>query len=176
MAESPAARPGPAPGTGAGGADLAATGNAGLVSRVAAIVVDVLVLTVAVLVVGSLPTTAANAVLGDAPGWLVAGCAVVAVLLPWAYFTVCWWLVGESVGGLVLGVHVRRADGRRLSPLRAALRALVGLLLAPLWTVGLLGVLTDRRRRAWHDRVFGTVVRYADRATTGHGSLPVTGR
>jgi uncharacterized RDD family membrane protein YckC len=139
-------------------------------------VVDVLLLTVAVLVVGSLPTTAADAVLGDAPGWLVAGCAVVAAVLPWAYFAVGWWLIGETVGGLVFAVQVRRPDGRRLSPLRAAVRALVGLLLAPLWTIGLLGVLTDRRRRAWHDRVFGTVVRYADRAVTGHGSLPVPPR
>jgi len=173
VAELPAPPPGALPAAGAASGGVAPAGNAGLVSRVAAIVVDVLLLTVAVLVVGSLPTTAANAVLGDAPGWLVTGCAVVAALLPWAYFTVCWWLPGETVGGLVLGVQIRRADGRRLSPLRAAARALIGLLFAPLWTIGLLGILTDRRRRAWHDRLFGTVVRYADRATTGHGSLPV---
>lgn len=36
-----------------------------------------------------------------------------------------------------------------------------GVLLAPLWLFGLSAVLWDGHRRAWHDRIFGTVVRYA---------------
>ncbi len=142
--------------------------NAGLVSRVAAIAVDVVLLTGAVLVVGGLPPSAASAVLGSSPGWLTTSCAVVAAALPWLYFTTFWWLTGETVGGLVFGVRVRRRSGRRLSPVRAALRAAVGLTFAPLWTIGLLGVLTDRRRRAWHDRLFGTVVYYVDRPSRAH--------
>jgi uncharacterized RDD family membrane protein YckC len=134
-----------------------------LVSRVCAIAVDTLLLTVAVLVVGGVPVLAAEAILGSSPAWLSAGSAALAATLSWLYYTACWWLTGETVGGMLLGLRVRRADGARLSPVRAGVRALVGLLFAPLWMVGLLGTLTNPSRRAWHDRLFGTVVNYVDR-------------
>jgi uncharacterized RDD family membrane protein YckC len=137
---------------------------AGLVTRVTAILTDVLLLTGAALVVGGLPPAAANAVRGHSPNWLSVVCSLAAAALPWLYYTGCWWLTGQTIGGLLLGTRLRRGDGSRLSMARAGLRALVGLLLAPLWAVGLLWVLADRRRRAWHDLLFGTVVRYAPRS------------
>ena len=132
---------------------------AGLVTRSMGLAVDVGVLTLACLAVGALPVTICNAILGSSPSWLKAASAGCAAQVPWLYFTLCWWVTGQTVGGALMGEWVRRADGRRLSPLRAAARALGGLLLAPVWTVGMLGILRDGRRRAWHDRVFGTVVR-----------------
>ena len=72
-----------------------------------------------------------------------------------------WWLASQTVGGLVVGTVVLRPDGSELSLLHAALRAAIGLLLAPVWMVGLLAVLWDGQRRAWHDRLLHTVVRYA---------------
>jgi uncharacterized RDD family membrane protein YckC len=137
---------------------------AGLVSRVAAIVVDTLLLTLAVLVIGGLPPAAARAVLDSNPNWLATTCAVAATVLPWAYFTACWWLTGETAGDLVFGLRVRRTNRRGLSLLRAGSRALAGLLLAPLWTVGLLTILVDPRRRALHDYVFGTAVEYTQKS------------
>jgi uncharacterized RDD family membrane protein YckC len=145
---------------------------AGLVSRVAAIVTDLLLLTGAVLVVTGLPPAAVNAVRGgQSPEWLATLCSLAGAGLPWLYFTTCWWLTGQTVGGLLFGTQVRRPSGARVSLPRSALRAAVGLTFAPVWTVGLLGILTSRRRRAWHDRVFGTVVRYAPRSRD-MGSLP----
>jgi uncharacterized RDD family membrane protein YckC len=132
--------------------------HAGLVTRVSAIVVDILLLTGAVLVVGGLPPAATTAVLGHSPYWLSRACALAGAVLPWFYFTLSWWLTGATVGDLVFGVRVRRPGGARVSPLRAALRAAIGLTFAPVWTVGLLYILVDRRRRALHDVVFGTVV------------------
>jgi uncharacterized RDD family membrane protein YckC len=79
-------------------------------------------------------------------------------VLPWGYFTICWAVTGRTAGAVLVRVRTARADGRTLSVGRSAIRALVGLLLAPLWLVGLIGTLADSRRRAWHDRVFGTVV------------------
>ncbi len=137
---------------------------AGLVSRLAALAVDVAVLTVAVLAIGALPPAATEAVLGSSPDWLARACAIAGAVLPWLYFTLCWWLTGETVGGLLLGIRVRRRDGARVSPVRAGLRAFLGLTFAPLWLVGLLAILVDGRRRALHDLVFATVVRYADRS------------
>jgi len=137
---------------------------AGLVSRLTGLIMDVVLLTVLCLTVRILPVVAWEQVLpGDSPGWLEVLCGVAAALLPWAYFTTAWSFTGQTVGGLLIGTVVRRNDGRELGFLQAAARALVGLLLAPVWFVGLIGVLADQRRRAWHDRVFRTVVRFVQR-------------
>lgn len=137
---------------------------AGLVSRLAALGTDVLLLTVLELSIRSLPTLAwEQMVVRPAPGWLSAGSAVLVILLPWSYFTAGWWLSGQTAGSRLFGIAVQRPDGRVPSFPRAAGRAAIGLLLPPLWMVGLLATLWDQRRRAWHDRVFGTVVRYVGR-------------
>jgi uncharacterized RDD family membrane protein YckC len=137
---------------------------AGLVSRLAALSIDVVVVTVASTVVRTAPPVMWEGVLGgSAPGWLTVGSAALASLFPWLYFTLCWWLTGQTVGDIALGVIVCRQDGARVSLIQAGLRALIGLALAPLWIVGLLAILWEPRRRAWHDRVFRTVVRYSRR-------------
>jgi uncharacterized RDD family membrane protein YckC len=132
---------------------------AGLVTRLTGLVVDVGLLTVAGLAVGGLPGLAWEQVLGEPPGWVTAAAGVASALLPWAYLTACWTLTGRTVGAMLVDVRTCRADGRPMSAGRAALRALIGLVLAPLWLVGLVGTLRDEHRRAWHDRLFGTVVR-----------------
>lgn len=137
----------------------AAARYAGLVTRSMGLGVDIGVLTLACLIIGALPVTAAEAILGTAPSWLKPASALCAAQVPWLYFTLCWWVTGQTVGGVIMGEWVRRTDGRRLPLWRAAVRAIGGLLLTPVWLVGMLGTLADGRRRAWHDRVFGTVVR-----------------
>ena len=137
---------------------------AGLISRLAALGTDVLLLAVIEFSVRSLPTLAwEQMVVRPAPGWLSAGSAFLMVLVPWSYFTACWWLSGQTAGGRLFGIAVQLPDGRVPSFARAAGRAAIGLLLPPLWMVGLLATLWDKRRRAWHDRLFGTVVRYVGR-------------
>jgi uncharacterized RDD family membrane protein YckC len=131
---------------------------AGLASRLIALAVDVALLTIAGLFVSVLPGLAWSQVVGDPPGWFTAACAVIASVLPWAYFTVAWWLGGQTAGGLLVGTRVARTHGQRPLLVQAALRALIGLLLVPLWLIGLAWVLWDPRRRAWHDIVFRTVV------------------
>jgi hypothetical protein len=73
-----------------------------------------------------------------------------------AYYSLLTWLVGQTVGKLLLGLVVQRSDGESIGLLRAIARsilavALVGLTLASL--------LLDRRRRALHDLATGTEVR-----------------
>jgi uncharacterized RDD family membrane protein YckC len=135
---------------------------AGLVSRLAALAIDIALLIAVVLAVRMLPTAAWTEVLNrPEPAWLSTGATVAAALVPWLYFTGTWWLADQTLGDLVLGLVVLRRDGGELSLLHAATRAAVGLLLAPLWIVGMLRILWDDERRAWHDKVMGTVVRYA---------------
>jgi uncharacterized RDD family membrane protein YckC len=131
---------------------------AGLVSRLVALAVDVALLTVAGLGISVLPGLAWSQVIGYPPGWLTQASGIIASVLPWAYFTVAWWLGGQTVGGLLVGTRVARINGRRPRLIQAALRAFIGLLLVPVWLIGLAWVLWDPRRRAWHDIVFRTVV------------------
>ena len=150
---------------------------AGLVSRLGGLVIDVLVLIVATLAVAELPVLAWEQVVdpAGAPAWLSTAANVAAALLPLVYFTSFWWLTGQTVGDLLTGVVVERIDGRRLSFPRAAARALGCLVLAPLWLVGLIAVLWDRHRMAWHDHVFRTRVRYVSSRTPAGYSVGVRG-
>lgn len=140
---------------------MATSGYAGIVSRLAALGTDVAVLLLTETAVGALLRMAWQQLLiRPIPGWLSAIAATIAALLPWAYFTVGWWLSGQTVGNRLFGVAVRDHHGNAPFFVQAALRAAVGLAFAPLWLLGMLGVLWDERRRAWHDRLFGTVVCY----------------
>jgi uncharacterized RDD family membrane protein YckC len=138
---------------------------AGLVSRLTALVIDIVVVCLVVAAVRLLPPLAWQQLFQrPAPGWLTVTCAVIAGLLPWLYFTVSWWLAGQTLGDLALGIQVVRGDGRGLSLPHAAIRAAIGLLFAPLWMIGMVLVLWDGRRRAGHDYLLRTVVRYSPRA------------
>jgi uncharacterized RDD family membrane protein YckC len=138
---------------------------AGLVSRLAALVIDIAVVCLVVAAVRLLPPLAWEQIFQrPVPGWLTGSCAVIAALLPWLYFTTSWWLATQTIGDLVIGIRVLRLDGGGLSLPHSAIRAAVGLAFAPLWMIGLLLVLWDSRRRAVHDYLLRTVVRYSPRA------------
>jgi uncharacterized RDD family membrane protein YckC len=92
---------------------------------------------------------------------LVALGGALALLWSVAYFTFFWSTTGQSPGNRVMGIEIRAATpGDRLS----ARRALSRVLLLPLSIIplgaGILMILVDRRRRALHDRLIGTVVVY----------------
>jgi uncharacterized RDD family membrane protein YckC len=70
-------------------------------------------------------------------------------------------MTGQTPGSLAAGIVVEHRDGRRLAFGHALVRSAVGLGLAPLWIVGMVSVLADGQRRAWHDRLLRTDVRYA---------------
>jgi uncharacterized RDD family membrane protein YckC len=135
---------------------------AGLVSRLAALGVDLILIVAAASAVRVIPEVVWKTITTLAvPGWLRATFALAAAVLPFLYFALCWWLPGQTVGQMMLGIAVRRHNGVEDPTLvQAALRSAFGLALAPLWIVGMLAVLWDTKRRAWHDKVFRTVVPY----------------
>ncbi len=131
---------------------------AGIVTRLAALTVDATLLALAVPFIANGPPSVWASLAGTAPGWLKVTSQTAAALLPVAYFTMCWWGSGRTVGGLLFGTAVRRRGGEHLGLGRSFVRSVLGLLLPLIWLVGLITILTDRRRRALHDRVFGTIV------------------
>lgn len=133
---------------------------AGLVSRFAGLVVDGAVIAATVYAVASAVPAMWGLIAGSPPGWLTGAVGVAGAIVPVGYFAGCWWMTGQTLGGLLFGTVVRRADGSRLRPVRSVLRAFIGLLIPLLWLIGMITVLWDGRRRALHDRLFGTVVHY----------------
>ena len=135
---------------------------AGLASRLLALAVDAVALAIVVPLVGTgVPGLWGALVVGPAPGWLQVCSGVLAALVPFGYFWLCWWTAGHTLGGALFGTAVRRPDGTRVGTARSAVRAAIGILLAPIWLVGLLYSVLDPRRRGLHDVLLSTVVRRA---------------
>jgi len=134
--------------------------HAGIVSRLAALVLDVVVVTLVAAVITGVALAGAEVMLGRVPAWVQVPTAVAIGLLPVAYFTAAWWLVGQTIGGVAMGITVRDTAARPLRFLRALIRAAVGLALAPIWLLGMILILIDRRRRSLLDIVTGTIVLY----------------
>jgi uncharacterized RDD family membrane protein YckC len=142
------------------GASLRHEDYAGVVSRLAALAIDVVVLTIAAAAGAGLVLGGAEVVVGDTPGWLVALTSFALALLPTLYFSLGWWFVGQTAGGLAMGIAVRRVGGRPLHFPRALLRAFLGLAFPVVWLIGLALALVDQRRRGLLDVVTGTEVVY----------------
>jgi uncharacterized RDD family membrane protein YckC len=137
--------------------------TAGFASRVAAMFIDIVVisitfyaglvlctLTVQVLSfdrldVTAVPEPAASAILA---GWSV------------LYFWAGWWLFGKTVGKAILGLRVVRRDGGAVGWSRSLIRFGGYLLSLVAFGLGFAWILIDRKRRDWADMLAGTRVVY----------------
>lgn len=157
---------------------------AGLATRTLAFAVDALVINVVAWVVGALAVLGLSVITvpEEVRTLLAAIGAALALLWTATYFVFFWSGNGQTPGDRLLGITVRDAD--ELAPLRvrrAALRMLALPLSALPLCAGFLMILVDRRRRALHDRIAGTVVVYAIaqararpvRHEAGNGRAPV---
>ena len=85
--------------------------------------------------------------------------AIVAGVLPLAYFVVLWATTGRTVGlWLVGGRVVRQEDGGRLGLGRSLIRLVGYLVDTASCFVGFAWAGVDRRKQAWHDKMAGTYV------------------
>ena len=93
------------------------------------------------------------------------------VVFIYGYFSIFWYLTGQTLGNAVMGIRVIRKNGRRVGFLRSLVRC-IGYLLAfiPLG-LGFLWVLGDDRRQGWHDKLAGTYVIYAWEARPNEGFI-----
>jgi uncharacterized RDD family membrane protein YckC len=69
-----------------------------------------------------------------------------------------WKLKGTTIGGIVCGLEVVRADGRPMDWSTAIVRALSCFLSLIVIGLGFLWIVFDREHRGWHDRIAGTLV------------------
>jgi uncharacterized RDD family membrane protein YckC len=86
---------------------------------------------------------------------------VAAAIWEFLYFTYQWTLSGKTIGMALLGIRVVRADGTPIGVRQALIRTVTLPLSIIAFGLGFLGILTNRRRYAWHDRFAKTAVVYS---------------
>jgi uncharacterized RDD family membrane protein YckC len=91
--------------------------------------------------------------------------ATLLIVVPLLYSAVLEAAAGGTVGKLLVGVHVVKADGSRLRFIRALGRAVGKLVSTLFFGLGLLPAALTERHQAFHDLVAATVVLRGRRGT-----------
>jgi uncharacterized RDD family membrane protein YckC len=89
---------------------------------------------------------------------------IVLLSLSFCYFTFFYTFGGATIGKYLMGLRVICSDGKPIPPLKAALRTLAYAVSSLPLYLGFLNVLLDDRRRAWHDKLTRTAVIHSWRA------------
>jgi uncharacterized RDD family membrane protein YckC len=86
---------------------------------------------------------------------------IAAVIWEFVYFAYQWAVSGKTIGMAVLGIRLVKTDGSPVGARQAVIRTLTLPLSIIFVGLGFLGILTNRRRYAWHDRLAKTAVVYS---------------
>ena len=136
---------------------------AGAVSRLAAIGMDVLTSWALYVAAGALVTFAVELVTSHTFDLTKHPVVAVSALVIWefAYFSYQWAISGRTIGMAILGIRVENVVGGPIHGRAACFRTLVLPISIAALFLGCVGILTNRARQGWHDRLAGTVVVYA---------------
>jgi uncharacterized RDD family membrane protein YckC len=158
----------------------AAPAYAGFVSRLIAFCIDLLVVVVVSLVFVSFAEALLNFFTVDGIVQQVTGqpkeavygpvrqAVNIAVLLfppvfAILYPIVLWTIFGATPGMMLMGLYIRRVDGRRLSFWRALVRWFGSILSAIPLFLGFAWIAVDARRQGWNDKLADTLVVFIDK-------------
>ncbi len=86
-------------------------------------------------------------------------------LVALTYFAAMWTWKGTTIGGIVLGLKVVRADGGAVTFAAALVRALAAAFSIFVLFLGFLWIAWDGEKQGWHDKIAGTVVLRLPRGT-----------
>lgn len=136
---------------------------AGSVSRLAAYLIDLIVSSVLFELALTAISFVSSILTGRGVSWHRGSIVVIIVYVVWlfVYFGFAWSANGKTLGMSLLGVHVVRADGRRLEPWQGWLRSLMFPLGFLTLGLGFLGILLQREHRTLYDMISGTAIVYA---------------
>jgi uncharacterized RDD family membrane protein YckC len=119
--------------------DVNAYTRGGFWVRLAATILDLLLVGFVVLILGY-----------HSPG---------AFFLIWtAYHIGMWAWRATTIGGIILGLKIVRLDGQPVTIAVALVRSLAGFLSALLFFVGFFWAGWDAERQSWHDKIAGTTI------------------
>lgn len=146
---------------------------AGFVTRAAAYLVDLAIISASIFLINWAPRVALNSIgittnFCPSSEWASVLCRLftgsliaLSAVFPSLYLVFFWMLSGQTPGKSLLGLRIVQVNGRRLSFV-TALRRLVGYGLSLLsFGLGFLVILVDDRRQGWHDKFARTCVIYA---------------
>ncbi len=122
----------------AGDLDEASLPRAGFWIRIAALLIDTVLLGILLKVL-------------DSPGFSI-------LLVLAAYGAVMWKLKSTTIGGSICGLKVVRLDGRPIDWSTAIVRALGCFLSLAIAFLGFIWVVFDTGKQSWHDKIAGTTV------------------
>jgi uncharacterized RDD family membrane protein YckC len=89
----------------------------------------------------------------------IIGMPLLGLLVAYAYYVIFTGLRGQTLGKMVMRIHVVDANGNVPGLGRAALREIVGKMVSGLAIlIGYFWVGWDRQKRGWHDHIAGTYV------------------
>ena len=136
---------------------------AGIVTRLAALGIDVLVATTLFTLGGNVVEYLFSSLLGEDFSFSDAPVVSVVALAAWllVYFAYPIAVAGRTLGMAIVGLEVVTKDGRDVDARHAILRTICLPLSLILLGIGLLMVLVNRQRRALHDLIAGTAVVYS---------------
>jgi uncharacterized RDD family membrane protein YckC len=150
--------------------------EAGFVSRLAAFVLDVVIVSISSFLITALSSlilrffgisvqdlsleAASRNILALLELIIIALAALAVLLFIPAYFILFWVLVGATPGKRILGLKVMRTGNQRISWGRAIVRYVGYWISALPLFLGFLWVFVDARRQGWHDKLADTIVAY----------------
>lgn len=77
------------------------------------------------------------------------------------YFIACWWkLKGKTLGNKIMKIRVVTDERKPLSFRQACLRMLGFVLCEIALFIGFFGLLFDKKKQGWHDKLARTIVIY----------------
>jgi uncharacterized RDD family membrane protein YckC len=82
----------------------------------------------------------------------------IAPVVALAYFSGLWFWKGTTIGGIVIGLKVVRADGKPLTFPVTLVRSLAAAFSVFVLFLGYLWIIWDPEKQGWHDKIAGTVV------------------
>jgi uncharacterized RDD family membrane protein YckC len=90
---------------------------------------------------------------------------IILVTMICSYFAGMWTWKNTTVGGIILGLKVVRADGQPLTLMTSVVRGLAAAFSALVLFLGFLWIAWDREKQGWHDQIAGTLVIRLPRGT-----------
>lgn len=136
---------------------------AGFITRGAALIFDLSVLG---FLVGSgiaMITRLVESWVDPVPSWVTVSLALVGFSVAPTYFALCWVWFGQTVGDGIFGARLSRVEGGRMRLVPAFIKAFVGVLLLPLWVLGMLTSAFNTRRQGLLDILTRTDSTYLSR-------------
>lgn len=136
---------------------------AGVVSRGVALTFDLSVVGFLVGAGIAMITRLIESWVDPVPSWVALSLAVLGLCVAPTYLALCWVWFGQSVGDGIFGVRLNRVEGGRMRLVPALFKAFVGVLMLPLWVLGMITSPFNSRRQGLLDIITRTDTTYVAR-------------